>query len=139
MTVLGGILVILAGCSFGGDDEISGWIIPENISGTWVANFPDNDHSLNTIRLQEYQFTIAENNGTISGDFEEFYYDGKYFNYPIEGYFNSVNGYLTMSHNSYLGGYHAEIFRFTGEALMYAVSDNNHDLPRYECVKISEP
>jgi hypothetical protein len=139
LTVFGGILFILAGCSFGGNDEISGWIIPEDISGIWVANFPDSDYWPSDINLQEYQFTIDENNGIVSGYFEEFYYDGKYFNYPIEGYFNSANGYLTISHNSYLVGYHTEIFRFTSESLMYAISDNNHDLPRYECVKISEP
>ena len=27
------IIIILVGCSGGGNDEISGWIIPENISG----------------------------------------------------------------------------------------------------------
>ena len=133
------IVFILAGCSGSSNDEISGWIVPENISGKWVATFPEGDDWTNPMKLQEYYFTIGEDNGLITGDFEEFYYDGKYFIYPIAGNFNSTNGYLTISHDSYLYGYHTEIFRFTNEALMYAVNDVNHDLPRYECVKISEP
>lgn len=138
MTVFGSILFILTGCSGGGNDEISGWIIPENISGTWVAAFPIGDDWTNPMKLQEYRFTIEENNGIISGDFEEFYYDDKYFNYPINGNLNSTNGYLAINHDSHLYGYHTEIFRFTSEALMYAINDVNHDLPRYECVKINE-
>jgi hypothetical protein len=133
------ITIIALNACGGGNDEIHNWVIPENISGIWEASFPDSDYYPSDINLQEYQFTIEENSGIISGNFEEFYYDGKYFIYPIEGFFNSTNGYLTISHNSYLGGYHTEIFRFTSEALMYAISDNNHDLPRYECVKISGP
>jgi hypothetical protein len=139
LTILGAILFILAGCSGGGNDEVSGWIIPENISGTWVANFPVGDDWTNPMKLQKYRFTIEENKGVICGDFEEFYYDDKYFNHPINGSLNSTNGYLTINHDSHLYGYHTELFRFTSEALMYAISDVNHDLPRYECVKINEP
>jgi hypothetical protein len=139
LAVFWGVLFILAGCTGGGNDEISGWIVPQNISGIWVATFPVGDDWTNPMKLQEYRFAIEENIGIVSGDFEEFYYDGKYFSYPISGSFNSTNGYLTISHNSHLYGFHTEIFRFTSDALMYAINDVNHDLPRYECVKINEP
>jgi hypothetical protein len=120
----------------GGNDEIHNWIIPENISGIWVVNFSEGD--MNLSKLKEYRFTLQELNGSISGNFEEFYYDDKYFNYPIEGSFNWDNGVLKLRHDSHLYGYQGEIFRFTSEAMMYAVSKENRDLPRYECIKIAD-
>lgn len=101
-----------------------------------MANFPTGDDWSNPMKLQEYRFTIEEIGGIVLGNFEESYYDGKYFNYQIEGSFNSTNGFLTIRHDSHLYGYHTELFRFTSEALMYAINDMSYDLPRYECVRI---
>ena len=58
-------LITLSACE-GGNDEVSGWMIPENISGVWVANFPTGDDWSNPMKLQEYRFTIEEINGIVS-------------------------------------------------------------------------
>jgi hypothetical protein len=101
-----------------------------------VANFSFKDYGTADY-LKEYRFTLQELNGIVSGSFEEFYYNDTYFSYPLEGSFNSDNGMLILSHDSRYE-YKGEIFRFTSEAMMYAVSKDNSSLPRYECIKIAD-
>ena len=57
-------LIALSACG-GGNDEISGWVIPENISGIGVANFPTGDDWSNPMKLEEYIFTIEEIGGSF--------------------------------------------------------------------------
>jgi hypothetical protein len=129
-------IISLNACG-GGNDEIHNWIIPENISGVWVATFPYRDDSWSNY-LKEYRFTLQELNGSVSGSFEEFYYDENYFKFPLEGSFDSNNGMLILSHDNRYFEHKVEIFRFTSEAMMYAVSEYNSSLPEYECIKIAD-
>lgn len=130
-------IIALNACGGGGPDEIHSWIVPENISGIWGAAFPYKDDWWPE-NLKEYRFTLQELNGSVSGYFEEFYYDDNYFKFPLEGNFDSDNGMLILSHSNRYFGYEVEIFRFTSEAMMYAVSENNSSIPLYECIKIAD-
>ena len=127
------ISALLVSC--GGDDEINNWIVPEDISGEWTAFFNGERTYGNVPPLKEYRFTIEENEGEVTGYFEEFYYSGEYFIHPVDGRFNSTTGYLFLSHDSHIYSYFTEIFRFTSETKMHAISDYNDNLPRYECNK----
>jgi hypothetical protein len=131
------ITIIALNACGGGTDEIHNWIIPENISGTWVAT--DIPHNIFAgLYAIEYRFTLQELNGNVSGYFEEIYNDDNYFKFPLEGSFDSDNGMLVLSHSNRHFENEVEIFRFTSEAMMYAVFKQNSSLPKYECIKIAD-
>jgi hypothetical protein len=123
----------LAGC---GDwnDERHDWIALAQIDGLWVARFEDDkDWGPMATRLKEYRFTIEEDGGSVTGTFEEYYYDDRQASYPLDGTYDPLTGSLTLGHEALYYGYRTEIFRFTSETTMFAVYDGNHNVPRYKC------
>ena len=132
------LVAFMVGCG-GDNDEIDDWIIPENISGVWVAEFDRVDGLPGADQLErEYRFFVEESDGDVTGSFEALYYDGTHLNFPLVGSYNSGNGILKLTHDSRWDGVFTEVFRFTSEIEMYAVSSTNYDLPRYLCDKIEE-
>ena len=92
------ILVVFMGGCGGDNDEIDDWIIPESISGVWVAEFDRVDGLPGADQLErEYRFFVEESDGDVTGSFEALYYDGTHLNFPLVGSYNSGNGILKLN------------------------------------------